>query len=47
MNENFSDDENFSEDDEKNMSVLPDSDIDEIETELNDINLGYASEEYR
>lgn len=47
MNENFSDDESFSEDDEKNMPVLPDSDIDEIETQLNELISKYESEEYR
>lgn len=45
--ENFSDDESYNEDDDKNISALLDSDIDEIEAQLDDINSKYESEEYR
>jgi hypothetical protein len=45
--ETFFDDENDSEDEEKGMVALPDSDIDEMENQLISINSDYESEEYR
>jgi len=45
--ENFFDDESDSEDEEKAMPALPDSDIDEMDNELINMNANYESEEYR
>ncbi|CAF3743998.1 unnamed protein product [Rotaria socialis] len=44
--ENVFDDESDSEGEEKIMLNLPDSDVDEIEDQLNGIGLKYESEEY-
>jgi hypothetical protein len=45
--ENIFDDESDSEDEEKAMLALPDSDIDEIDNQLINMNSNYESEEYR
>lgn len=45
--ENFCDDENESENDEDVMPALLDSDIDEMENALINMDLEYESEEYR
>ena len=45
--ENVCDDENDSDDEEKAMPALSDSDIDEMENQLININSNYESEEYR
>jgi hypothetical protein len=45
--ENFFADENESEDEDDVMPALPDSDIDEMDNELINMNSKYESEEYR
>ncbi len=45
--ENVFENESDSEDEEKPMAALPDSDIDEIEDQLFKASLKYESEEYR
>ena len=45
--ENFCDDGSESEDEDKTMGALSDSDIDEIEYQLISTNLNHESEEYR
>jgi hypothetical protein len=45
--ENFCDDENESEDDEDVMPALLDSDIDEMENQLINMDFNDESEEYR